>query len=149
MKQKKIIIGIVIAVLVIAGVFALNNYAKFQRVNVANPDEVNLKEVSCDVEVRNPRGLPLVKNGDLVIDSANCQHHYVNSCGRFGLFSDSGTIRLSASGGLGSGADVKISEGASQPYTLNWCGSKLTRDFTINLFNENNENIQSKEVKLQ
>ena len=134
--------------MVIAGVYALTNYSKFQRVNVANPEEVNLKEVVCDIDVKNPRGLPLVKNGDFTIETARCQQQYVNSCGRFGVFSDKGSLRLEASGGLGSAVDLKISEGAVESYSLSWCGSKLTNVFMLKLFNDNNENIQTKEVKL-
>ena len=148
-SKKKVITGVVIAAVLIAAYFVIAQASKFQRTNVSDPDEVNLKEVSCDITVTNPRGLPLVKDGDLVIESANCQQQYVSSCGRFGLFADAGTIRLSASGGLGSGTDVNIGEGSSQSYTLTWCGSKLTKNFKVELFNDNNEKLQTKEVVLQ
>lgn len=148
-SNKKIITAGIAVFLLVAVVYAYTNYAKTARVNVTNPDEVNLKEVVCDVSIFNPRGLPYVKNGDLVIESANCQQQYVNSCGRFGLFSDKGSLRLDASGGLGSAADVAVSEGSSQSYSLSWCGSKLTKKFSLKLFNVNNEQIGGKEVTLQ
>ena len=149
MKNQKLIIGIAVALLAIGAVVALTNYGSFQRTQVTNPEQVTLKEVACDISVANPRGLPLVKNGDLIIESANCQQQYVKTCGRFGIFSDKGSLRLEGAGGLGSAVDMSISEGSSQSYSLNWCGSKLSKDFQIKIFNENNENIQTKEVKLQ
>lgn len=149
MQQQKLIIEIVIAIVAISTVYAALNYVQFQRTQVTNPEEVSLKEVVCDINIANPRGLPIVKNGDLTIESANCQQQFVRTCGRFGVFSDTGSLRLEGSGGLGSGTDVRVSEGSSQSYSLNWCGSKLTKSFNIKLFNDNNENIQTKEVKLQ
>lgn len=147
--KKNVIIGIVVfavaAIIVYAAV--LQPFFKFQKVNI-RPEDTSIKEVVCDVSVVNPRGIPLFKNGDLVIESANCQQQYVSNCGRFGLFSDVGTLRLEAAGGLGTSTDVKIGEGSSQSYSLLWCGSKLTNSFNIKLFDENNNNIQAKEVKL-
>ena len=151
MTKKKTIIWI-FAILILATIVyaaVLRPYLKFQQTNVRNPDNVILKEVSCDATVTNPRGIPIVKNGDLVIESVNCVQQFVNSCARFGLFSDKGTLRLESEGGLGSATDVKIGEGSSQSYTLSWCGSKLARNFKLKLFNEDNQIIQTKEVTLQ
>ena len=148
LKQKAIIYIIVaiVAAIVIYAV-AIQPVLKFQKVNV-KPEETTLKEVSCDAVVTNPRGLPIVKNGDLVIESANCQQQYVANCGRFGIFADKGTLSLEAAGGLGSATDVSISEGSSQSYTLNWCGSKTTKLFKLKLFNDENALLQTKEVSL-
>ena len=148
-SKKKLMTGVIVAIVLIAAYFVIAQASKYQKTNVSSPDETNLKEVSCDVYVTNPRWVPLIKNGDLVIEAANCQQQYVNNCGRFSLFADTGTVRLSASGGLGSGTDVNIGEGSSQSYTLVWCGSKLTKDFKLELYNDNNEKLQTKEVKLQ
>ena len=150
MTKQKTIIYAVVGIIAVVAVYAmvLQPFFKYQKVNV-NPEETTLKEVSCDIAIANPRGLPLIKYGDLVIESASCQQQYVSNCGRFGIFSDVGTIRLEAEGGLGSGADIKIAEGSSQSYTLGWCGSKLTKVFKAKLFNENNDNIQTKEIRLQ
>lgn len=148
-KKNMIIIVTVIAIVSAIIVYPMiSQQLKYKKVNV-QPSETNLKEVACDVSVFNPRGLPLVRNGDLVIESATCQQQYVANCGRFGLFSDVGTLRLEAEGGLGSSEDVKVSEGSSQSYSLTWCGSKLTSVFKLKLLNDNNEQIQLKEVKLQ
>ena len=148
-SKKKLITGAIIAAVLIAAYFVIAQVSMFQRTSVSSPDKTSLKEVSCDVIISNPRGLPLVKNGDLVIESADCIQQYVNNCARFGLFSDTGTIRLEAKGGLGSGTDISIGEGSSQIFTLNWCGSKLTKNFKLTLFNEENQNIQTKEVIVQ
>lgn len=149
MAHKKMIVYGIIAVVALAIVYAaiLQPALKFQKVNV-KPEETSLKEVLCDAIVANPRGLPLVKNGDLIIESASCQQQYVANCGRFGLFADKGTLQLEAAGGLGSATDVSISEGSSQSYTLIWCGSKATRDFKLKLFDDNNGLLQTKEVSL-
>ena len=147
-NEKKLLlyaVGIVVFAIVVYAFVA--STADFSRKSVA-PDEASAKEVSCDITVSNPRGLPLVKNGDLTIESVNCQQQYVSNCARFGVFSDSGSLRLDAAGGLGSATEVKVSEGSSQSYSLSWCGSKLTTVFNTKLFNDNNEQIQSKEVKL-
>lgn len=144
------VIGIIgffaLAIIVYASI--LQPYFKFAKTNI-KPEDTTLKEVACSVVLANPRGIPLIKNGDLIVESAECQQQYVSNCGRFGVFSDTGTIKLEASGGLGSAIDVKIGEGSSQSYSLNWCGSKLTKSFKIKLFNGENENIQTKEVMLQ
>lgn len=140
--------GIVVSVFLIAAYFVIAQQAGFVRKNVA-PSEASAKEVSCDVNVANPRGIPLVKNGDLVIDSVNCQQQFVANCARFGIFSDKGSLRLEGEGGLGSATDISIGEGSSQSYTLSWCGSKLASSFKVKLYNENNENIHTKEVILR
>lgn len=146
-QKNKIIIGIVVFAVLVAGYFVIAQQAKIQKVDVA-PEETTVKEISCDIGIFNPRGLPLVKNGDLNIESVNCQQQFVKNCGRFGLFSDKGSLRLEAMGGLGNVVDVAVSEGSSQSYTLNWCGSKLTKDFKVTLLNSNNEIIQERDVKL-
>ena len=147
-QNKKILTGIIVTAFLIAAYFVIAKSVNVARVSVA-PEDAAAKEVLCDVSVSNPRGIPLVKNGDLVIENADCQQQYVSNCARFGLFSDAGSLRLEAEGGLGSATDINVGEGSSQSYSLNWCGSKFTKTFKIRLFNENNENIQVKEVTLQ
>ena len=151
MKKQYITYGIIaLVVLVVIGYAypSIQAYFRYQKVNVS-PEQAISKEVLCDVVVSNPRGIPLVKNGDLVIENINCQQQFVSNCGRFGFLSDKGTLKLEAGGGLGSATDIKISEGSSQSYSLNWCGSKLTTVFNVKLFDDGNNNIANKEVKLQ
>ena len=140
--------GVVVFALLIAAYFVIAQQAGIKRKSVA-PSEASAKEINCDISVVNPRGIPLVKNGDLVIDSVNCQQQFVANCARFGVFSDKGTLRLEGEGGLGSATDISISEGQSKSYSLSWCGSRLASLFKIKLFNEDNENIHTKEVTLR
>lgn len=148
MNKKFIVYGI-IAIFVVSLAYALlSKYSAFQRISV-QPDDASAKDVICDVTVTNPRGIPLVKNGDLIIESASCRQQFVANCGRFGLFSDVGTLRLAADGGLGSSEDIRISEGATEEISLSWCGNKFTTKFDIKLYNDNNEEIQVKKVILQ
>ena len=147
-KKKTIkyaIVAIQAVVIVYAAVF--QPYLKFQKTNV-NPDETNLKEASCDITVTNPRGIPFVKNGDLIIEAISCQQQYVANCGRFGVFSDVGTLTLEGAGGLGSSTDLKISEGSSTSYNLIWCGSKTINIIKAKLFDGNGGLLQTKEVKV-
>lgn len=147
-QNKKILTGVIVIAFLIAAYFVIAQQVNVARVSVM-PEEAAAKEVSCDISISNPRGIPLIRNGDLVVENANCQQQYVSNCARFGLFVDTGALTLEASGGLGSATDVNVGEGSTQSYNLNWCGSKLTKVFKIKLFNSNNENIQTKEVTLQ
>lgn len=150
MAKNKVLV-LVIA-FVIAGIVAYGliwQQARFSRLDTT-PEQASAKEVICDATITNPRGIPLFKNGDLVIEAASCKQQPVKNCARFfGVFSDTGALRIDGEGGLGSSVDVEISEGASQVYPLSWCGSKLTSKFTIKLVNDKNEELQKKEVTLQ
>lgn len=147
--EKKIIaIGAVIVILAIVGYFVVAQQLNAARVSVP-PEQASAKDVKCEITVRNPIGIPLIKNGDLIIESVQCQQQFVANCARFGIFSDTGTLRIEADGGLGSAADVKVSEGSAQGYSLDWCGSKFTSNFKIKLFNDNNEILYTREVVLK
>ena len=147
-KKKGLFIAIALIIgAVIAYAAVVQPFLKLQKVNV-KPEDTNLKEVSCDILVTNPRGIPFVRDGDLIIEAASCQQQYVANCGRFGIFADVGTLRLESAGGLGSSTDVEISEGSTQSYTLVWCGAKTATSVKAKLFDENNGLLQTKEVKV-
>lgn len=147
-KRNRLIIGIVAFALIAVAVYAYYiTPLKTLRANVS-PEAATAKEAVCEVLVTNPRGLPLVKNGDLVIESIQCKSQYVSSCARFGIFSDAGTLRLDGDGGIGSAEDLKISEGSTEGFSLGWCGSKITNTLKAKLYDGNNNLLQSKDVRI-
>lgn len=152
MKQEKYfkwgLIGIAIAIILYFAYPIIATALIFSQASVS-PETAKAKQVSCDVSIRNPFGLPIFKNGDLLIDSVNCQQQYVSFCGRFGVFSDSGDLKLSGTGGIGDAVSVNVYEGSSASYTLHWCGSVSTQSLTASLYNANGGKLYDKEVKLQ
>jgi len=149
MRKEKFIIGAAVAaVLFIAVAYAYIQVSKLQNSNVA-PDAANAKTVLCDVSIHNPIGVPLVVNGDLYIESVNCQQQYVKNCGSFyGVFSDTGSLSISGTGGIGSSSDIAVGEISSKSSSLNWCGSTLTSSVKITLRDDSGNILQAKDVQL-
>ena len=135
MRNKKMVFWLVgIAAFLIVGFVVAQPYLAQYNVQV-DPNQASSKQVICQVQVKNPVGLPLVKNGDLIIESVNCQQYFVNFCApKFGFASDKGYLRISAPGGIGTSVDLDIGEGSSRMGELEWCGLKSTSDFKINLY---------------
>ena len=127
-QNKKILTGVIVIAFLIAAYFVIAKSANVARVSVA-PEDAAAKEVLCDVSISNPRGIPLVKNGDLVIENADCQQQYVSNCARFGLFSDAGSLRISIVSIMESNSSADITTTFGLPlsvkvkYLLGFCTS--------------------------
>ena len=149
MKEKKLIIGIVIF-----AILAFISYAfivpLISQSNVeVTPDSANSRLVNCNIIVKNPIGIPLVKDGDLIIENINCDNIYVKSCiGVFGFASDIGTLTLSGDGGQGTSEKLNINEGTSDNVRLSWCGSKLTQKVVVTLRDDKNNQLYSKDYAI-
>ena len=149
MKNKKLIVGIVIFA-VLAFVAYAYIVPTFRQSNVeVTQQQSNSQLVTCNVVIKNPIGLPLVKDGDLTIESMNCGRVFVRSCiGVFGFASDIGTVSLKGDGGQGTSSKMKVSEGTSDLTQLKWCGSKVTSKVSAIVYNENNEQLYVKDYTL-
>lgn len=150
MHKNKLVIEIIVAALFIGVfVYAYIKITEIENSNVA-PEAAGAKIVSCDISVHNPFGVPIVRNGDLFIESANCQQQYVKNCGGiFGVFSDIGQLTLSGQGGVGSSISISVGETSSKQATLTWCGTTLARSVKVTLRDDNNNILQTKDVTLQ
>lgn len=146
-KQKKGILIIVLGFIIILFGFYFNNNLNFLQNNIGEKQ----KQVSCDVVIRNPFGLPLIKNGDLRIESSNCVSRSSIMCGlNFGIFSDSGELFLEA-GGKQTSVSVNVKEPllpgySKNSYNLKLCVPQSITSGEIKLISSENQIIDSKGV---
>jgi len=149
MKQKNLIIGValfaVMAFITYAYVLPIIKQSNFE----VTGEQSNSQLVTCNIVIKNPAGIPIVKDGDLIIEGMNCQRTFVRNCiGTFGIFSDKGTVALKGNGGSGSAANVDINEGSSNVVQLKWCGSKMTQKVSTVLSDINGNQLYVKDYIL-
>ena len=148
-KEKKIITGIVVFALVSFFAYAFVIPLLKQENTEVDANNANSKLVTCNIIVKNPVGLPLIKDGDLIIENIICESIYVRSCiGVFGFVSDKGTVMLKGDGGQGSSVSIDIDEGASDSIQLKWCGSKSAQKVTAIVSDKDNNQLYSKNFAL-
>lgn len=150
MKYQKIVIGVVVFAVLAFAVYAYV-LPIFAQSNVeVTQDSANSQLVTCNVQVKNPAGLPFgIKNGDLVIENIDCNKIYVRTCaGAFGVWSDKGDLTVKGDGGQGTSSKLNIDEGSSSVSQLKWCGSKVTRKVSIILSDENNNQLSVKDYTI-
>lgn len=100
------------------------------------------KQISCDVEIKNPFGIPILKNGDLKISNHNCITKSSSICALpFGLLSNEGDLFLIA-GGKQTSSSVKVSESilpgdSTKTYIIKLCVADSVHSGELKLISEN------------